>query len=185
MPSTTLDLATSTIAADQVADLAKSTEKPIITTSAVPPTLGEGCDLSSLLTFDPESIEPTFSKASGEPSPSTVHGPLQRLKDLLSSSIETLIENSEEVKGILEDIQPHLPMTLQVKLWPAVTLSVFNVNEKKAALDAKTDTSANRAELETLRKELESLEERVRVTKQLIQERKPLLSVLKMKQKVS
>jgi hypothetical protein len=41
MPSATLDLATSTIAADQVADLAKSTEKPIITTSAAPPTLGE------------------------------------------------------------------------------------------------------------------------------------------------
>ncbi|KAK1626490.1 hypothetical protein QYE76_000805 [Lolium multiflorum] len=178
MPSATLDLATSTIAADQVADLAKFTEKPIITTSAAPPTLGEGCDLSSLLTFDPESIDPTTSKASGEPSPSTVHGPLQRLKDLLSSSIETLIENSEEVKGILEDIQPHLPMTLQVKLWPAVTLSksANGSIEKKVALDAKTDTSANRAELETLRKELESLEERVRVTKQLIQDKEALIA---------
>ncbi|KAK1642904.1 hypothetical protein QYE76_060709 [Lolium multiflorum] len=190
MPSATLDLATSAIAAAQVADPSQSTEKPIVTTSAVPPTMGEGCDLSSLLTFDPESIEPTPPKASGEPSPSTVHGPLQRLKDLLSASTETLIENSEEAKGILEDIQPHLPMTLQVKLWPAVTLSVFKsrvqsarqritlrrsqlplradiaekcrrLNEKKAALDAKTDTSANRAELETLRKELEDLEERL------------------------
>ncbi|KAK1662201.1 hypothetical protein QYE76_050360 [Lolium multiflorum] len=205
MPSATLDLATSTIVADQAANLAASTEKPIVTTSAAPPTLGEGCDLSSLLTFDPESIEPTTSKASGEPSPSTVQGPLQRLKDLLSSSIETLVENSEEVKGILEDIQPHLPMTLQVKLWPAVTLSVFKsrvqsarqriklrhtqlplrvdiadkcqrLNEKKAALDAKTDTSANSAELETLRKELESLEERVRVTKQLIQDKEALIA---------
>jgi DNA repair exonuclease SbcCD ATPase subunit len=158
-----------------------------------------------LLTFDPESIEPTTSKASEEPSPSTVHGPLQRLKDLLSSSIETLVENSEEVKGILEDIQPHLPMTLQVKLWPAVTLSVFKsrvqsarqrinlrhtqlplradiadkcqrLNEKKAALDAKTDTSANSAELGTLRKELENLEERVRVTKQLIQDKEALIA---------
>jgi hypothetical protein len=228
MPSATLDLATSAIAAAQVADPSQSTEKPIVTTSAVPPTMGEvcpsslapsisslhanslclpyqGCDLSSLLTFDPESIEPTPPKASGEPSPSTVHGPLQRLKDLLSASTETLIENSEEAKGILEDIQPHLPMTLQVKLWPAVTLSVFKsrvqsarqritlrrsqlslradiaekcrrLNEKKAALDAKTDTSANRAELETLRKELESLEERVRVTKQLIQDKEALIA---------
>ena len=41
MPSATLDLATSTSVADQVANLAKSTEKPIITTSAAPPTLGE------------------------------------------------------------------------------------------------------------------------------------------------
>ena len=155
--------------------------------------------------FDPESIEPTTSKASGEPSPSTIHGALQRLKDLLSSSIESLVENSEEVKGILEDIQPHLPMTLQVKLWPAVTLSVFKsrvqsarqrinlrhtqlplradiadkcqrLNEKKAALDAKTDTSANSAELGTLRKELENLEERVRVTKQLIQDKETLIA---------
>jgi chromosome segregation ATPase len=96
-------------------------------------------------------------------------------------------------------------MTLQVKLWPAVTLSVFKsrvqsvrqriivrhsqlplradivekcrrLNEKKAALDAKTDTSANRAELETLRKELESLEERVRMTKQLIQDKEALIA---------
>ncbi|KAK1628573.1 hypothetical protein QYE76_002888 [Lolium multiflorum] len=164
-----------------------------------------GCDLSSLLTFDPESIEPATSKAGEEPSPSTVHGPLQRLKALLSSSVETLVENPEEVKGILEDIQPHLPVTLQVKLWPAVTLSVFRsrvqsarqriilrhaqlplradiadkcqrLNEKKAALDAKTDNSANNAELETLHKELENLEERVRVTKQLIQDKEALIA---------
>ena len=40
----------------------------------------------------------------------------------------------------------------------------------------KTDTSANSAELETLRKELESLEERVRVTKQLIQDKEALIA---------
>ncbi|KAK1676987.1 hypothetical protein QYE76_037835 [Lolium multiflorum] len=205
MPSATLDLATSAIAAAQMVNPSQSTEKPIVTASAVPPSLGEGCDLSSLLTFDPESIEPTSSKASGEPIPSTVRGPLQRLKDLLSASTETLIEDSEEAKGILEDIQPHLPMTLQVKLWPAVTLPVFKsrvqsarqritlrhsqlplradiaekcrrLNEKKAALDAKTDTSATRAELETLHKELEDLEERVRVTKQLIQDKEALVA---------
>jgi Tfp pilus assembly protein PilO len=165
----------------------------------------QGYDLSSLLSFDPESIEPTSSKAGGEPIPSTVRGPLQRLKDLLSAPTETLIEDSAEAKGILEDIQLHLPMTLQVKLWPAVTLPVFKsrvqsarqrialrhsqlplradiaekcrrLNEKKAALDAKTDTSATRAELETLRKELEDLEERVRVTKQLIQDKEALVA---------
>ncbi|KAK1660948.1 hypothetical protein QYE76_049107 [Lolium multiflorum] len=165
----------------------------------------QGCDLSSLLTFDPESIEPATSKAGEEPSPGTVHGPLQRLKTLLSSSVETLVENPEAVTGILEEIQSHLPVTLQVKLWPAVTLSAFRsrvqsarqritlphahlpmradiaekcrrLNEKKAALDAKTDTSANSAELETLRKELENLEERVRMTKRLIQEKETLIA---------
>ncbi|KAK1648838.1 hypothetical protein QYE76_066643 [Lolium multiflorum] len=167
--------------------------------------VSNGCDLSSLLTFDPESIEPATSKAGEEPSPGTVHGPLQRLKTLLSSSVETLVENPEAVTGILEEIQSHLPVTLQVKLWPAVTLSAFRsrvqsarqritlrhaqlpmradiaekcrrLNEKKAALDAKTDTSANSAELETLRKELENLEERVRMTKRLIQEKETLIA---------
>ncbi|KAK1603164.1 hypothetical protein QYE76_018776 [Lolium multiflorum] len=109
-----------------------------------------GCDLSSLLTFDPESIEPATSKAGEEPSPGTVHGPLQRLKALLSSSVETLVENPEAVTGILEEIQSHLPVTLQVKLWPAVTLSAF--------------------------RELENLEERVRMTKRLIQEKETLIA---------
>ncbi|KAK1618095.1 hypothetical protein QYE76_023612 [Lolium multiflorum] len=127
----------------------------------------KGCDLSNLLTFDPESIEPATSKAGEEPSPSTVHGPLQRLKALLSSSVETLVENPEAVKGILEDIQPHLRDTAD---------KCQRLNEKKAALDAKTDTSANSAELETLRKELENLEERVRVTKQLIQDKETLIA---------
>ncbi|KAK1695615.1 hypothetical protein QYE76_012312 [Lolium multiflorum] len=205
MPSATLDLATSKSAADKVANLAKPTEKPITSTSAVPLVLGEGCDLSSLLTFDPESIEPATSRAGEEPRPSTTHGQLQRLKALLSSSIETLVENPEEVKGILEDIQPHLPVTLQVKLWPVVTLSALRsrvklarqridlrhaqlplkadiadkcqrLNEKKDALDAKTDISVSGTELETLRKELEDLEERVRVTKQLIQNKEALIA---------
>ncbi|KAK1668820.1 hypothetical protein QYE76_056979 [Lolium multiflorum] len=205
MPSATLGLNSSPSVADQVANLAQFTAKPIVTTSASLPSLGEGCDLSSLLTFDPDSIEPATSKAGEEPSPSTVHGPLQRLKALLSSSVETLVENPEAVKGILEAIQPHLPVTLQVKLWPVVTLSVFRsrvqsarqritlrhaqlplradiadkcqrLNEKKAALDAKTDTSTNSAELEILRKELEDLEKRVRETKQLIQDKETLIA---------
>jgi Tfp pilus assembly protein PilO len=154
----------------------------------------QGYGLSSFLTFDPESIEPATSRASVESGPNATQGQLQRLKALLSSSIETLVEDPEEVKSILEDIQPHLPVTLQVKLWPVVTLSAYRLrvklarqridlrhaqlplkaniadkcqrlNEKKAALDAKTDTSVSTAELETLRKELKDLEERVRATK--------------------
>ncbi|KAK1617612.1 hypothetical protein QYE76_023129 [Lolium multiflorum] len=94
-------------------------------------------DLSSLLTFDPEFIEPAASKASEESGPSATHGQLQHLKALLSSSIETLVEDTEEIKSILEEIQPHLPVTLQ---------------------------------------ELEDLEERVRVTKQLIQDKEALIA---------
>ncbi|KAK1682514.1 hypothetical protein QYE76_043362 [Lolium multiflorum] len=208
MPSATLDLATPDSVADKAATLTKpiaETQEPITSSSAIPLVLGEGHDLSSLLSFDPESIEPTASKASDEPGPNATHGPLQHLKALLSSSIETLVENPEEVKSILEDVQPHLPVTLQVKLWPVVTLSAYRsrvklarqriglrhaqlplkadiadkcqrLNERKAALDAKTDTYVSAAELETLRKELEDLEERVRATKQLIQDKEALIA---------
>ncbi|KAK1680194.1 hypothetical protein QYE76_041042 [Lolium multiflorum] len=173
------------------------TQEPIASSSAAPVVLGKGCDLSSLLTFDPEFIEPS-TKASAEPGPSATHGQLQHLKALLSSSIETLVEDTKEIKSILEDIQPH-------RIWPVVTLSAYKsrvtlarqiiglrhaqlplradiadkcqwLNEKKAALDAKVDTSVSTAELEVLRKELEDLEERVRVTKQLIQDKEALIA---------
>ncbi|KAK1618391.1 hypothetical protein QYE76_023908 [Lolium multiflorum] len=205
MPSADLGLSNSPSVTDQVANLAQTTAKPIVTTSASLPFLGEGCDPSSLLTFDPDSIEPAVSKEGEEPDPSAVDGPLQRLKVLLSSSVDTLVENPEAIKGILEDIQPRLPVTLQVKLWPAVTLSVFRsrvqsarqritlrraqlplradiadkcqrLNEKKAALDAKTATSTHSVKLETLRKELEDLEKRARETKQLIQDEESLIA---------
>ncbi|KAK1603573.1 hypothetical protein QYE76_017894 [Lolium multiflorum] len=160
MPSATLDLATSTSVADKVANLANptaETQEPITSSSAVPLVSGA----------------PATAKASEEPGPSATHGQLQQLKALLSSSIETLVEDSEAVKSVLEDIQPHLPVTLQVKLWPVVTLSAYR---KRLPLDAKTDTSGSTAELATLRKELEALEEKVRATKQLIGAKEALIA---------
>ncbi|KAK1605939.1 hypothetical protein QYE76_029612 [Lolium multiflorum] len=214
MPSTTLDLATPKSGVDKAATLATpsaETQEPIASSSAAPMVLGKGYDFSNLLTFDPKFIEP-FAKASEESGLSATHGQLQQLKTLLSSSIETLVEDTEGIKSILEDLQPHLPVTLQVKL--VVTLYAYRsrvtlarqriglrhaqlplkadiadkcqrLNEKKAALDAKTDTSVCTAELEILRKELEDLEERVRVTKQLSKIRKLSLPAPTKKQKVS
>jgi uncharacterized protein involved in exopolysaccharide biosynthesis len=49
------------------------------------------------------------------------------------------------------------------------------VNDKKAALDAKTDTSTSSQRLELLEK-LEDLKERVRATERLIQDEKNLLA---------
>ena len=158
-----------------------------------------------MLTFDPESIEPATSSARDESPPSAIQRQFQRLKALLSSPIETLVEDSEEVKSILEEIKDHLPMTLKIKLCPVATLSFYRsevklarqridsrhaqlplraniadkcqrLNEKKAALDAKTDTSVSTAKLEALRKELEDLEERVRATKQLIHAKENLIA---------
>ncbi|KAK1619718.1 hypothetical protein QYE76_025235 [Lolium multiflorum] len=207
-PSANLDPVISTGAVDMVANLAKppaETQEPIASSSAVSLVSGEGCDLSGLLAFDPEPIEPALSTACDEPRPSAVLCQFQRLKALLSSPIETLVEDPQEVKSVLEEIKHHLPVTLQVKLWPVVTLSVYGsrvklarqrinlrhaqlplkadiadkcqrLNEKKAALDAKTDTSVSTAELETLRKELADLEERVRATKQLIFDKEALIA---------
>jgi hypothetical protein len=50
------------------------------------------------------------------------------------------------------------------------------VNDKKAALDAKTDTSTSSRRLELLEKELEDLKERVQATERLIQEEKNLVA---------
>jgi hypothetical protein len=165
----------------------------------------QGCDISGFLTFDPESIEPAPSAASDESRASAVLPQLQRLKALLSSPIEKLVEGPEEVKNVLDEIKDQAPIELQLKLWPVVTLSFFGsrvklarerinlrqaqlplkadianqchrLNEKKASLDAKTDTSVSTAELATLKKELEDLEEKVRATKQLIHDKEAFIA---------
>jgi uncharacterized protein involved in exopolysaccharide biosynthesis len=50
------------------------------------------------------------------------------------------------------------------------------VNDKKAALDAKTDTSASSQRLELLEREMEDLKERVRATEQFIQDEKNFIA---------
>jgi uncharacterized protein involved in exopolysaccharide biosynthesis len=50
------------------------------------------------------------------------------------------------------------------------------LNKKKAALDAKTDTSAHSQRLQFLEKELEDLKAKVRATEQRIQEEKNLIA---------
>jgi hypothetical protein len=50
------------------------------------------------------------------------------------------------------------------------------VNDKKATLDAKTDTSACSQRLELLEKELEDIKERVWATERLIQDEKNLIA---------
>jgi uncharacterized protein involved in exopolysaccharide biosynthesis len=50
------------------------------------------------------------------------------------------------------------------------------VNDKKAALDAKTDTSVSSQRLEFLEREMEDLKERVQATERLIQDEKNLIA---------
>ncbi|KAK1670846.1 hypothetical protein QYE76_059005 [Lolium multiflorum] len=163
MPSTAPGPSDSPRATDQTSD--QRTAKPIVTTSASPPILGE----------------PTAPKIGDEPNLGAVDGPLQRLKVLLSSPVDTLVEDPETIRGLLVDIQPRLPVALVAKLWPTVTVSfqvkeMPRLNEKKAALDAKTAASTHSARLETLRRELEDLERRARETKQLIEDEESLIA---------
>jgi uncharacterized protein involved in exopolysaccharide biosynthesis len=109
------------------------------------------------------------------------------------------------VKHLFEEIKPQLPEVLQMELWPVGHLPFFQakvekarrriearrsqaslkadiaercrlVNDKKAALDANTDTSASPQRLELLEKKLEDLKERVRATERLIQDEKNLMA---------
>jgi chromosome segregation ATPase len=127
------------------------------------------------------------------------------MKDLLSALIDTLVQDSDEVKHLFEEIKPQLSEVLQIKLRPAGHLPFFRVkvekahrriearrsqaslkadisercrlvNDKKVALDAKTDTSVSSQRLELLEKELEDLKERVRATERLIQDEKNLIA---------
>jgi hypothetical protein len=130
------------------------------------------------------------------------------MKDLLSGSIDTLVQDSSVVKQILDEVNSQLPVGLQVKLLPTGHLPSFrvkvaearhrietrrsqsplrtniaercqSVNKKKAALDAKADTSVSAQRLLLLEKDLEDLEAKVRATKQRIQEEKDLIAISK------
>jgi hypothetical protein len=127
------------------------------------------------------------------------------VKGLLSAPIDALVQDSDPVRQILEKIKSQLPEVLQIKLWPTGHLPFFQakveqahhriearrsqaplkadiaercqlLNEKKATLDAKTDTSAHSRRLQLLEKELEDLKAKVRATEQRIQEEKNLIA---------
>jgi hypothetical protein len=127
------------------------------------------------------------------------------MKDLLSALIDTLVQVPDEVKHLFEGIKPQLLEVLQIKVWLAGHLPFFwanvekarrriearrsqaslkvdiaewcrLVNDKKVALDAKTNTSTSAQRLVLQEKELEVLKERVRATKRLIQDEKNLIA---------
>jgi hypothetical protein len=108
-----------------------------------------------------------------------------------------LVQDFDEVRQILEEIKPQLSEILQLKLWPTEHLPFFRVkvekarqriearrsqaplkadiaercrllNKKKAALDAKADTSSHSQRLQSLERELEDLKAKVRATEQCI-----------------
>jgi hypothetical protein len=57
---------------------------------------------------------------------------LQRMKDLLSTPIDILVQDSDEVKHLFEEIKPQLLEVHQIKLWPIGHLPFFRANVEKA-----------------------------------------------------
>jgi hypothetical protein len=54
------------------------------------------------------------------------------MKDLLSAPNDILVQDSDEMKHLLAEIQPQLPKVLQIKLWPPGHLSFFRAKVEKA-----------------------------------------------------
>jgi hypothetical protein len=59
------------------------------------------------------------------------------MKDLLSTPIDTLVQDSDEMKHLLEEIQPQLSEVLQIKLWPAGHLPFFRAKVEKLIIGSK------------------------------------------------
>jgi hypothetical protein len=86
----------------------------------------QGFNFSGLLSFDPASIGSVLLDIDDQqPQPTGVASQLRRMKDLLSTSIDTLVQDSDEMKHLFEEIQPQLPEVLQIKLWLAGHLPFF------------------------------------------------------------
>jgi hypothetical protein len=145
----------------------------------------QGFNFSELFSFDPASIGSALLDVDDQqPQPAGVMNQFRHMKDLLSTPIDTLVQDSDEMKHLLEEIHPRL----QIKLWPVGHLPFFRakvqkahrrieacrshaslkadiaekcrlVNDKKAALDAKANTSASSQRLELLERKLEDLKE--------------------------
>jgi hypothetical protein len=165
--------------------------------SSFPCTVLIFCLLSGLeplgvLSFDPASVGSAILEVDDhQPQPTGVTSQLLRIKDLLSAPIDTLVQDSNEVRQILEEIKPQLLEILQLKLWPTGHLPFFRakvekarqriearcsqaplkadiaercrlLNKKKEALDAKADNSAHSQKLQSLERELEDLKAEAR-----------------------
>jgi hypothetical protein len=173
------------------------------------PSLCQGFDWSTLLTFDPTSVGAEVTTSADRPShPANTTSRLQRVKELLNLPIDDLVKGCTEVNEILEELKPLLPESLQARIWPAGHLSFFRVevetarrridmrrsqvsmredmvrrcqalNKKKAIRDEKADTSAISQSLDHLEKELADLEAKVLATKQLIADKKAQMATSK------
>jgi hypothetical protein len=86
-----------------------------------------------LLSFDPASIGSALLDVDGQqPQPTGVVSQLRRIKDLLSAPIDTLVQDSDEMKHLFEEIKSQHSEVLQIKLWSAGHLPFFRAKVEKA-----------------------------------------------------
>jgi hypothetical protein len=76
-----------------------------------------------------------------QPQPTGVASLLRCMKDLLSTLIDTLVQDSDEVKHLFEEIKPQLQEVLQIKLWPAGHLPFFWAKVEKGHCRIKAHRS--------------------------------------------
>jgi hypothetical protein len=77
----------------------------------------QGFNFSELLSFDPISIGSVVLDVEDQQlQPTGVMNQLRHMKDLLSAPIDTLVQDSDEMKHLLEEIQPQLLEVLQINL---------------------------------------------------------------------
>jgi hypothetical protein len=70
-----------------------------------------------LLSFDPTSIGSVLLDVEDQQlQPTGIVNQLRHMKDLLSAPIDTLVQDSDEMKHLLEEIQPQLLKVLQFNL---------------------------------------------------------------------
>jgi hypothetical protein len=67
-----------------------------------------------------------------QPQPTGVTSQLRRMKDLLSTPIDTLVQDTDEVKHLFEEIKSQLLEVLKIKLWLAGHLPFFRAKVEKA-----------------------------------------------------
>jgi hypothetical protein len=71
------------------------------------------------------------------------------MKDLLSTPIDTLVQDSDGMKHLFEEIQPQLPEVLQIKLWPTGHLPFFWAKVEKACrrIEARRSHASLKADI--------------------------------------
>jgi hypothetical protein len=103
-----------------------------------------------LLSFDPASIGSVLLEVDDQQLQLTGNvNQLQHMKDLLSTPIDTLVQDSDEMKHLLEEIQPQLPEVLQIKLWSARHLPFFQAKVEKThrRIEARRSQASLKADI--------------------------------------